>query len=151
MTKRKGSRSKTLDSLLLELLSQSLSRSRFYLVNSALLVNYEKDAEVRREDSVLDPLLLDAKAPRLLVSEASFCSEVIVWGHNTYFSMGLGDRKRRRHHPRKLSSKVGPDRDESEDENEPQSNKPSLEDELYDPRPLPLSRNITIERVKMIA
>lgn len=163
-TRRKGSRSKTMDAALSSFLQQSSDRSRFYLVNAALLVTDDQLGEgmdigvgVGRESEEVQPvdseearkseseserlMALDANAPRSFKSESSFCSELIAWGFDSYFSMGLGKYRRER-----ILSREG----EREGE-EGEEAAVRLEDELYDPRPLPLTRNITIERVSMIA
>lgn len=60
------------------------------------------------------------------ICDASLCAEMIGWGYDSYYSLGMGESAR-------------------------QLNLGDERDEIFTPRPLPLLRNILMEKVRMIA
>jgi hypothetical protein len=121
-----------------EVLSHSAEASRSYLLFPAL-VNREKKRVVeileRRfmdyKSYGFDRYEVDVYAPRTIQCDTTFSSDVLVWGFDSYCSLGVG-----------LTGRAG----------EKSNSETDYKDEIYDhPRPLPLIRNIMVERIRMIA
>lgn len=79
-------------------------------------------------NSILDQISLDASAPRPIVCSSSLCSELIGWGYDYFSCLGLGNQP---------TEKLKAENDSR--------------DEVYEPRPVPISWNIAMEQVRMIA
>ena len=87
----------------------------------------EKARRLKAIEAAEHELSLDASTHPPHVSAASLCSELYGWGYDSYYSLGLGGQVRRQ-------LALGDERDE-----------------VFDPRPVTISRTITVERVRMIA
>jgi alpha-tubulin suppressor-like RCC1 family protein len=155
---------------LIDLLSESLissPTSRVYLTSYRLLTatakqptvvlrdeekevekEGEKEEKNQRERNRLDLDLLSLR-PTLPSCDASFCSEMIVWGLDSFFSMGLGIGIGSA--GRKLSEHNNNNNNNNNDENNNNDNLVPVQEEVYEPRPLPLTRNLIMERVKLVA
>jgi hypothetical protein len=75
--------------------------------------------------TITDQIDLDSTAPAQPVSSTSFCAELMGWGYDSYFSLGLGPQ--------------------------PQKTTRATQEAVYEPRPIVISRNIAVEQVRMIA
>lgn len=102
------------------------------------------------EDKVkFDAIELDASAPTQVSCTSSFSSEVYGWGYDSFYSLGVGNASRSQ-----AEGKGARDEGEARRKGNASSAAPavsSLMDEVYEPRPIPISRNIALEQVKMIA
>jgi alpha-tubulin suppressor-like RCC1 family protein len=159
--------SKTLYESLLELLHESWKKSRVYILSYDLLTPSlsltastststsiaeepaADKAKEKKESSASLRLELESKVILPASNNSSFSSEVMVWGYDSYYSLGLGDSVRRK-------TIMSNDLDEEADEREQAETKEKsliLQNEIFEIRPLSssLSRNIALERVKMIS
>jgi alpha-tubulin suppressor-like RCC1 family protein len=117
------------EQLLVQLAAEFAQAGRNYFLTPALLEAYNESRQrLARSSAVVAVDELDLAAPQQHRSDASFCAEVIAWGYDSYFSLGLGDQ---------------PARAQDQEEH--------IQDQIYEPRPLPLSRNIVVERIALIA
>lgn len=90
-----------------------------------------------------DSLELDARAPTLPTCSASYCAEVYGWGYDSFYSLGMGHIAKE---PSAPTLKAGNGKGV-----ETQNSAASLLDEVFEPRPVPISRTIALEQVRSIA
>lgn len=109
---------------------------RMNLANETSIDADANDAATAPAPLLYDQLELDSLAPRTSQCSASFCAETFGWGYDSFFSLGLGTVP-------KLRSAEG-DKGKGKE-------LPSVLDEVHDPRPIPLLRNIALEQVRMIS
>lgn len=99
----------------------------------------DDDDDIGTSNFTFDGIELDAlaPAPAYCSINTSFAGELYGWGYDSFYSLGVGNASRSQSEGNAKSDVKNAD-------------VAKLLDEVYEPRPIPISRNIALEQVRMI-